>query len=102
MVIKTFQKRVEETRAREELSALIEAINTGGGAVEITDNDRVAAVLLSGKDYEWLCACSKKVGAPKRDARGIISLCDDSAMNTASEELSADFDASILKTASEL
>ncbi len=102
MAIKKFQKRVEETQARDELSALIEAINTGAGPVEITDNGRVTAVLLSGKDYEWLCACSEKVGAQKRDARGVIALSDDSAMNTASEELSADFELSTAKTAIEL
>ncbi|MCA0312500.1 MAG: type II toxin-antitoxin system Phd/YefM family antitoxin [Candidatus Melainabacteria bacterium] len=48
------QKRIGKAQARDELATLIEAVNTGDGAVEITDYGKVAAVLLSVKDYEWL------------------------------------------------
>ena len=102
MVVIKFQKRVGKAQARDELSALIEAVNTGAGPVEITDYGRVAAVLLSEKEYEWLCACAEKSASPKRDPRGIILLCDDSAMDSAAKELATDFEASIAKTASEL
>ncbi len=102
MAATRIQKRVGKAQARDELSALIEAVNTGAGPVEITDYGKVSAVLLSEKEYEWLCACAKKSAIPKKDACGIISLSDDSALGNAAKQLAADFDASIAKTASEL
>ncbi len=96
------QKRIGKAQARDELSTLIEAVNSGAGAVEITDYGKVAAVLLSEKEYEWLCACAKKNATPRREARGIIVLSDDTALEDAAKQLAADFDASINKTASEL
>lgn len=97
-----FQKRIGKAQARDEFSALIEAVNSGSGPVEITDYGKVAAVLLSEKEYEWLCACARKNATPERDARGIIVLSDDTALADASKKLASDFDASIKKTASEL
>ena len=102
MAASKIQKRIGKAQARDELSTLIEAVNNGAGPVEITDYGKVAAVLLSEKEYEWLCACAKRNATPKRDARGIIELSDDSAMEGASKQLAADFDESIAKTASEL
>lgn len=102
MAATKIQKRVGKAQARDELSSLIETVNSGAGPVEITDCGKVAAVLLSKKEYEWLCACAKKSATPKRDACGIISLSDDSALGNAARQLAADFDASMTKTASEL
>lgn len=102
MVAIKIQKRVGKSQARDELSALIEAVNTGAGPIEITDCGKVAAVLLSENEYEWLCACAKKSATPKRDACGIISLSDDSALGNAARKLVEDFDASRAKTVSEL
>ena len=96
------QKRIGKAQARDELSALIEAVNAGAGAVEITDYGKVAAVLLSEKEYEWLCACAKKDATPKREARGIVVLSDDNALEGAAQQLATDFEASVNKTASEL
>lgn len=96
------QKRIGKAQARDELSSLIEAVNSGAGAVEITDYGKVAAILLSEKEYEWLCACAKKNATPKREARGVIVLADDTALEDAAKELAADFDAAINKTARQL
>lgn len=96
------QKRVGKAQAREEFSALIEAVAGGAGAVEITDYGKVAAVLLSEREYEWLCACAKKNEQPKRKPRGLIVLTDDNALEDASKQLRADFEASIRKTADDL
>lgn len=102
MAATKIQKRIGKAQARDELSTLIESVNSGAGPVEITDYGKVAAVLLSEKEYEWLCACAKKNATPKRDARGIIVLSDDSALEDSSKQIAADFDDSIDKTASEL
>jgi prevent-host-death family protein len=95
-------KRIGKAQAREEFSALIEAVASGAGAVEITDYGKVAAVLLSEKEYEWLCASAKNNAPPKRNPRGFFVLADDSALEQASKELSAEFEKSINETASEL
>lgn len=102
MAASKIQKRIGKAQARDELSTLIEAVSTGAGPIEITDYGKVAAVLLSEKEYEWLCACAKKNAPPKRNARGILVLNDESALEKASKQLAADFDASIAKTAMEL
>ena len=97
-----FQKRLGKAQARAELSNLIEAVNAGSGSVEITDYGKVAAVLISQKEYEWLCACAKKNALPRKDAYGIITLSDENALDDAAKQLSADFASSLAKTSSEL
>lgn len=96
------QKRIGKAQAREEFPALVESVASGAGAVEITDYGKVAAVLLSEKEYEWLCACAKKNGAPKKQARGIMVISDNLDLEALSKELSTDFNRSINRTASEL
>lgn len=96
------QKRIGKAQAREELSALIDAVNSGAGAVEITDYGKVSAVLLSEKEYNWLCACAERNASPKREARGIIVLSDDKALENSAGQLATDFDASLNKSATEL
>lgn len=89
------QKRIGKAQARDEFATLIEAINTGDGAVEINDYGKVAAVLLSVKEYEWLCACAKRNATPKRGARDLIVLSDDSDLEDPAKRLAADIEASI-------
>jgi prevent-host-death family protein len=96
------QKRIGKAQAREEFSTLIEAVASGAGAVEITDYGKVAAVILSEKEYEWLHACAKKNGPPLRDPHGCFILSDDLALEEASRGINADFENSIKKTAREL
>lgn len=96
------KKRVGKAQARDELSALIEAVNAGSGPVEITDYGKVAAVLLSEKEYEWLCACARKGSSPARDARGVLILSDDDALDDAAKQLASELSSSIAKTSGEL
>lgn len=96
------QKRVGKAQAREEFSALIEVVVSGAGAVEITDYGKVAAVLLSEKEYKWLCACAKNNALPKRNPRGIFVLSDDFALEQASKEIAEEFENSLNKTARKL
>lgn len=96
------QMRIGKAQAREEFSTLIETVANGAGAIEITDYGKVAAVLLSEKEYEWLCACAKKSAQPRRDPRGFFVLSDDLALEEASRQIAKDFENSIKKTASEL
>ncbi|HEY9753978.1 MAG TPA: type II toxin-antitoxin system prevent-host-death family antitoxin [Oculatellaceae cyanobacterium] len=96
------KKQIGKAQARDEFSTLIEAVNSGAGAVKITDYGKVAAVLLSEKEYEWLCACARKNETPKRDPRGLIVLRDDQALEDASRQVVSDFETSISRTASEL
>jgi len=96
------RKRIGKAQAREEFSTLIEAVADGAGAVEITDYGKVKAVLLSEKEYEWLCACAKRIAQPRRNAHGVMSLIHDKALEDASRDVAADFERSIKKTAREL
>lgn len=98
------KKKVGKAKAREEFSALVEAVAGGAGAIGITDYGKVAAVLLSEKEYEWLCACAQKGLQPKRNPRGFFILSDgaDLALEQASKELAEEFEESIQKTASTL
>lgn len=95
-------RRMGKAQAREEFSTLIESVASGAGPVEITDYGKVAAVLLSEKEYEWLLACAKKNTLPKRSPRGLIVLFDDKALEDTGKQLVSDFEDSISKTASEL
>lgn len=95
-------KRIGKAQAREQFSTLIESVASGAGAVQITDYGRVAAVLLSEREYEWLLASSKKNVQPKRSARGLVSILDDLALEEASKQIATDFEESIKRTASEL
>ena len=96
------QKRVGKAQAREEFSSLIESVASGAGPVEITDYGKVAAILLSEREYEWLCTCARKSTRPKRDPRGFFVLKDEDALESASKKIRKDFDSSIAKTAESL
>jgi prevent-host-death family protein len=79
--VRRIKKRVGKAQAREEFSTLVEAVASGAGAIQITDYGKVAAVLLSEKEYEWLCACAEKNAHPKRNPRGYFILADKHALN---------------------
>ena len=96
------RKRIGKAQAREEFSTLIETVASGAGAVEITDYGKVAAVLVSENEYQWLCACARKNAQPKRDPRGFFVLSDDLALEEASREMEEDFENSIKRSASQL
>lgn len=96
------KKRIGKAQAREEFSALIETVASGAGIVEITDYGKVAAILLSEKEYEWLCACAKRNTQPKRNARGTFILTDNLILEEASREVAEDFEKSLKETANEL
>ncbi|MBI4533204.1 MAG: type II toxin-antitoxin system prevent-host-death family antitoxin [Candidatus Melainabacteria bacterium] len=94
------QKRIGKSQAREEFSTLVETV--ANGAIEITDYGKVTAVLLSNKEYEWLCACAKTGAQPKCNPRGFFVVSDDLALEEASREIAADFENSIKNTVSKL
>jgi len=96
------QKRIGKAQAREEFSSLIESVTTGAGAIEITDYGKVKAVLLSEREYEWLCACAQKNPQSKGTPRGLVVLTDDQSLEEASKQIQSDFEESINKTAREL
>ncbi|MBP7862562.1 type II toxin-antitoxin system Phd/YefM family antitoxin [bacterium] len=95
-------KRIGKAQARDEFSTLIESVASGAGPVEITDYGKVAAVLLSEKEYEWLVACAKKSDQPRKDPRGLIVLADDKTLEYARKQLAVDYETSITRAASEL
>jgi prevent-host-death family protein len=95
-------KRIGKAQAREDFSSLIESVANGAGAVQITDYGKVAAVLLSEKEYEWLLACARNHSESRRSPRGLVVLTDANALDDASNQVKEDFESSILKTASEL
>lgn len=96
------QRRVGKAQAREAFSSLVESVATGAGAVEITDYGKVAAVLISEKEYKWLCTCAEKSTHSVRDPRGYLILSDDVDLEEVSRQVAADFEKSIKKTAREL
>jgi hypothetical protein len=96
------QKSIGAVEAREKLPLLLEGVIRGAGAVEITDLENRAAVLVSKQEYEWLIACAEKNPQPKRDPRGFFVLTDDYALEDASAEISVDFEKSMARCASEL
>lgn len=96
------QKRVGKAQAREEFSTLVESVARGAGAVEITDYGKVAAVLVSEKEYEWLRCCEKNQTLPRKEARGFFVLEGDLDLEKESKSVAADFEKSIKRTARKL
>jgi prevent-host-death family protein len=94
---RTVKRRIGKAQAREEFSPLVEAVARGAGAVEITDYGKVVAVLLSEKEYQWLSLCAQRNGTPKRELCGSLVFDDD--LEKLGDEVAADFDRSLEKTA---
>jgi prevent-host-death family protein len=95
-------KKIGKAQAREEFSTLIESVAQGGGAVEITDYGKVAAVLVSEEEYAWLRSCENNQAKPKKDARGFFVLEGDINLKEESKAIAEDFEKSIKKSARRL
>lgn len=95
------QKRVSKAHAREQFPELMESVANGMGAIEITDGGKVAAVILSKPEYDWLCACTRNA-KPKRSPRGLMIFSDSAALDDASEKVRAEFEDSIKRLANEI
>lgn len=93
-------RKLGKAQAREQFAPLVESLSKVGGVVEVTDYGKVAAVMLSYKDYLWLLAQAKEPCKPKRQLYGSGELLGD--LEVASKEIAAEFEASLEKTASEL
>lgn len=93
-------KRLGKAQAREQFAPLVETLATTGGLVEVTDYGRVAAVMLSYKDYLWLVAQANEPFNPKRKLAGSASLMSD--LETASDQITDSIFDSLKKTAREL
>jgi prevent-host-death family protein len=95
-------RRIGKAQARDEFPALVESVSKGGGVIEITDYGKVAAVLLSEKEFQWLWDCAQKVAQPKRDPRGILILADNQALEDAHKDVLSDFEKSLGKSTKKL
>jgi hypothetical protein len=93
-------KRMGKAQAREQFSPLVESLSTAGGVVEITDYGKVAAVMLSYKEYLWLLAQANEPFKPKRQLAGSATLVGE--LEAASEEITDSVLGSITRTAHEL
>jgi hypothetical protein len=69
--------KLGKSQAGEQFAPLIEKLSTVGGVVEVTDYGKVAAVMLSYKDYLWLLAQSAEPFKPKRQLAGSAVLVGD-------------------------
>lgn len=93
-------KRLGKAQAREQFAPLIEKLSTVGGVVEVTDYGKVAAVMLSYKDYLWLLAQANEPFEKKRQLAGSATLVGD--LDAASKQITDSVLKSITKTAQEL
>lgn len=62
--------KLGKAQAREQFAPIVETLSTVGGVVEITDYGKVAAVMMSYKDYLWLLAQANGTFKPKRKLAG--------------------------------
>ncbi len=93
-------KRLGKAQARELFAPLIESLSTTGGLIEVTDYGKVAAVILSYKDYLRLLAQANEPFKPKQQLAGSAILIGD--LEKASQELSDSILGSIKSSTSNL
>ena len=93
-------KRLGKTQAREQFAPLIESLSKRGGVVEVTDYGKVAAVMLSYKDYLWLLAQASEPFKPKRQLAGSAVLVGD--LEATSNKITDSFGDSLANSESEL
>ena len=93
-------QRLGKTQAREQFSPLVEKLSTVGGVVEVTDYGKVAAVMLSYRDYLWLLAQANEPFKPKRQLAGSAVLVGE--LETTNQQLTASILESLSKSAREL
>lgn len=78
-------KKLGKAQAREQFAPIIETLSTVGGVVEVTDYGKVAAVMMSYKDYLWLLAQANEPFKPKRQLAGSAALVGD--LEAASQQI---------------
>lgn len=93
-------KRLGKAQAREQFAPLIESLSTIGGVVEVTDYGKVAAVMLSYRDYLWLLAQANEPFKPRRQLAGSAILTGE--LESASEQLTDSILESMAKSGREL
>lgn len=93
-------KRLGKAQAREQFSPLIESLSAVGGVVEVTDYGKVAAVMLSYKDYLWLLAQANEPFKAERQLAGSAVLCGD--LEKASQDITDSITESVAEGAREL
>jgi len=93
-------KRLGKAQAREQFAPLVETLATTGGVVEVTDYGKVAAVMLSYKDYLWLVAQANEPFKPKQQLAGSAVLVGE--LETASQQITDSVLKSLKKTVREL
>lgn len=93
-------KKLGKAQAREQFAPLVDTLATVGGVVEVTDYGKVAAVMLSYKDYLWLLAQANEPFKPKRQLAGSAVLVGE--LETASQEITNSALQSLAKTARDL
>lgn len=98
--IKKKLKTLGKAQAREQFAPLVEALSTNGGFVEVTDYGKVAAVMLSHKDFLWLLAQANRTLKPKKQLAGSAVLAED--LEAASANISNAIFESLAKTTREL
>ncbi len=80
-------KRLGKAQAREQFAPLIERLLKYGGVIEVTDYGKVAAVMLSYKDYLYLLARAGESFEPKRQLAGSAVLVGE--LESGSNEIAA-------------
>ena len=93
-------KKLGKAQAREQFAPLIERLATAGGIVEVTDYGKVAAVIMSYKDYLWLLAQAQEPFKPTRQLAGSAALVGD--LERTSQQISNSVLESLTKSANEL
>jgi hypothetical protein len=96
---KSFRK-LGKAQVREQFAPIVESLSSGGGVVEITDYGKVAAVMLSYKDYLLLVAQAHESFKPKRQLAGSAVLIGE--LEAASEQITDSVSESLKKSAHEL
>jgi antitoxin (DNA-binding transcriptional repressor) of toxin-antitoxin stability system len=92
--------RIGKKQAREQFAALIDALSTAGGVVEVTDYGKVVAVMLSYRDYLLLSAQANEPFKPRRQLAGSAVLTGD--IEEASKQISENILRSISDSTREL
>jgi len=95
-VVAAANRRIDKAQARDQFAPLVESLVADGGAIEITNNGKVVAVLLSEIEYNRLVQLAGENFRPKRPLRGSIKLIG--SLEEASKDLLEDFEASIKRS----
>jgi len=93
-------KKLGKAQAREQFAPLVETLSTVGGVVEVTDYGKVAAVMMSYKDYLWLLAQANEPFKPKRELAGSAVLAGE--LTKGSQQIRESIVDSLTRSAREL